>query len=705
MRAKLGYLMKGTALVASLCGSVASAQVIAADSSLSATASFPSDRFVPADTPISFTLSRPLTAGEGRLALVVGSTDLSALVDRSPTSLTFRPQTIRLPRGESEAVLYLVRGASWTPLLRAPIKVLAAGGFTAATAKPSASLNMKGQLAEGHSADVPDPARPTYQDFTLSSGLVSTHVRNGWTFRTQSNYLGASRREEALRYGLKGDDTPRFDLSDYQVQLEHGRALVALGHITSGTNRFLVNGFASRGASATIRGGAASLALSATNGSSIVGWDNIAGLDNGDHRVYSATLGMELRPKRPGAVHLDATVLDGSVLPQTGFTRGGIVDAERSGGGGVQLSATTPAQRVRFAAGFSRSRFDNPDRDAQLSGDSALVAVNRETRSARYVEASAALLQNAKLPKLFSTSLTAGYRGERVDPLYRSVAAPVQADRDQHTFDVAGNLGAISLQVSGGRGRDNLDDVASVLTTRTHTSIGSVTVPIAGLLGVTRHASALPQLAFALNRVRQFGDGIPANSDFSASHVPNQVNVIHDALASWQMRSWRLQYRFNRSEQDNRQVGRERADLIGTVNTLTLGASVRSNVDVSVDGSVERQSNRELAQDGRVERVGATINWRPTPLTTLSAFGSMTSTSTEPATSDADNNELRFELARGFDLWRNPGGGGSRGQLFLRYANQSALTRQLPITTPDVSTLRLTRDTWTLSSGVSLRVF
>ena len=194
------------------------------------------------------------------------------------------------------------------------------------------------------------------------------------------------------------------------------------------------------------------------------------------------------------------------------------------------------------------------------------------------------------------------------------------------------------------------------------------------------------------------------NSDFSASHVPDQVSRVHDASAAWQAGRWRVQYRFNHSHQDNRQAGRAQSDLIGTANALSLGLTARANIDVSLDASAERQSNRELAQNVRLTRIGGTAIWRATPLTTLTAFLSTSASKDEPATSDADNLEGRLELTRGFDLWRNPGGGGTRGQLFLRYANQSALARQRSAL-DGISPARSRRDTWTLSSGASLRLF
>jgi hypothetical protein len=66
---------------------------------------------------------------------------------------------------------------------------------------------------------------------------------------------------------------------------------------------------------------------------------------------------------------------------------------------------------------------------------------------------------------------------------------------------------------------------------------------------------------------------------------------------------------------------------------------------------------------------------------------------------------VRFELARGFDLWRNAAGSGTRGQVFLRFANQSSSLRQLSLETPSIPPLRTTHAAWTLSSGASLRLF
>ena len=88
-------------------------------------------------------------------------------------------------------------------------------------------------------------------------------------------------------------------------------------------------------------------------------------------------------------------MLDGSLLPEASFTQGAIVDAERSKGFGVQVSGTTASERLRVAAGYAQSRFQNPARDPQLSGDSSIVPVRAETRDARFAEVGLGLIQNA----------------------------------------------------------------------------------------------------------------------------------------------------------------------------------------------------------------------------------------------------------------------------------------------------------------------
>ena len=455
---------------------------------LTVAAGFSADQYVSRHAPIELTLNRALTDDDGSVAIVVGSADLTALFERRGTQLTYRSRAVALPSGDQSVAVYQVRAGRWTELARFPLKVLSIGGFTKSSISPSLSLNDAGQVAEGRSGAIPAPARRTFQDVSTSVGERTSHERQGWSIATQSNYVGVTRQEQALRFGTERDDAPRFDLADYLVMLRGtGGTQLAIGNVSLGRNRHLVNAFGSRGLTFTTTRAGATLTLGSANGSSVVGWNNFFGLDESHHWVNSATLGLELVPSRPGGLHVEVTGLDGSRLPQAGFTRGAVVDAEQSQGGGVEVSATTPLQRARFAGGYTRSSFVNPLRDPQLTGGQTVVPTRRETHGARYLELGLGVLQNAHLFGHIPANATLGFRHERVDPLYRSIGVATQADREQNAFDLTTTMGALSAQVSHSRSTDNLGHVSSVLTSPTRIVTGSIAAPLAALFRARTH--------------------------------------------------------------------------------------------------------------------------------------------------------------------------------------------------------------------------
>jgi hypothetical protein len=668
---------------------------------LTATPSFDGEVHVAADAPLALTLSRVPLPGEGRLAVVVGTTDLTALFERDGTRLRWTPRAFRLPAGDHELTLYLATAdGRWQEVGRWPLKVLSRGGFAKASIDPALTVNNTGQIVAGQSGAAPPPARARFQDVGGTGGLQTTHVRGPWTVQSQLNLVGAGRRADALRFGERGDAASRIDLSDYLVRVERRGAVLALGHVSFGANRHLVNGFASRGLTASVGGTRATLAVAAMNGSSVVGWSNFSGLERDGHRVTAANLGLELLPDRPGGFRIDASLLDGSVRPVTGVSAGGIVDAETSDGMGVTLSASTPSQRLTVSGGLSSSRFLNAA-DPQLGGDTALVPLRAVRRQARFADVRAVLLQNRRLFGAVATSLSAAARHERVDPLFRSVAAPTQADLQQNVVEVTAAVDALQLQLAHTRTGDNLDRVASVLTTRGRISAVQLGVPLAQLLRVTTRAELLPTLAYGQHRTRQRGNGTPVNGDFRPVDIPDQSNVVHDASLQWQGARWRLAYRFNRSAQDNRQPGRETSDLVARTSALSLGVTARAGLELSVEGALERQENRELAQVGRVRRLGLGADWRITPRTALSGALSVTASDDEPRTSESDDVESRVELSRAFNLWANRAGD-TRGRLFVRWGRQSADVLRVD---PASGGGPETRAAWTLVSGVGLRLF
>lgn len=670
------------------------------DSAITVSPGFASDQFVAAQAPIELTLSRLPRETEGRIAVFVGTSDLTALFEATGTTLRFRPHGVDLPPGESELKVFLVSGASWTEITHAAIRVLTHRGFQKAQLDPTFELRNAGQLAEGHSGLEPAPARPTFQTVAGTFGLQTTHKRDEFSLLSDTHLLGANEQRDALRFGEKGDQASRLDLADYALRYEGRHAVLSMGQVSAGANRHLINGFASRGVMGVIGGKRASWSVAAENGTSIVGTDNIAGIDHGDHRIISSGLALEILPERPGALHVDATVLRGSVLATSGFTSGGIVSADQSDGIGVQVTASTPAQRVHVAAGMASSRSQFVADPPLLSGGS-IVPSAPYRRSANYAEAGVGLLQGQQFFGAIPVTLALGLKHERVDPLYRSVGAMAQSDIERQGIDVSGNVDVLSLQVAEGRTTDNVDAVASLLTSRTRSASVTLGTPLASLLRIIERADWLPTLSYSMQRVHQYGAGIPTGGLLTAFDIPDQLSVVQDFSAQWTVQRWQLAYHVNQSDQDNRQPGHELADLASQVHGLTIGVTPDSGITLGLDLGLERQENKQLAQVNRVRRAGITANWRATPLTTVD--GSLTISRTEDpgAGSDAHVSGLQVGIARGINLW-HAANDLPRGQVFLRYSQRSNDLYNLgwSFAPPTQS-----NGMWNLASGLTIRLF
>src|SRR5262245_17798680 len=455
---------------------------------------------------LTFTPSRSLPAVEGRLAVLIGQTDISNLLTPTGDSLIYLPRILPLPAGESPIRVFLVTPSNeWRELTQLTLRVKApapaaaspkqsgdqaqtsaSGPAQTATAKkysftPSLTLGMKSQMAERHFPDTNRPERPTFADMTLQASLKSEITNGRFGAQTQFDVVGSEFRKEALRFASLGADAPKVDLSSYLMQFQLSKAKFQAGHATFGTNRHLINSFGSRGLTLSIPLGKRSdLSLAALNGTSIVGWDNFFGLDRRKHQIVSATLGFEFIGQRPGGLRLEAGALSGSLLPIAGFNQGVINDAEQSKGGSLRLLATDKAQRLKLEGGFTRSLFSNPS-DPLLNLNQPVVPVKETTRSAYYLDTSYALLHNLKLSAKKTANLRLNYRLENVDPLFRSVAATTLADRFQHELEITGAVGEITATVSHQQFHDNLAEIPSLLETLSRRYVVGVIVPLGSL--------------------------------------------------------------------------------------------------------------------------------------------------------------------------------------------------------------------------------
>ena len=669
-----------------------------ADSAIVVAPDFATDNYIDSRAPIELNLSRLPTPGEGRLAIFIGNSDVTSLFEAAGSKLVYRANGFDLPAGESQLKVFLVGSSGWNELASVPLRVLTPRGFEKAQVDPGIELNNTGQLKEGLLGTQPASARPTYQQLGGTLSLQTVHTRGGTSISSDTHVLGANERKDALRFGELGDKASRIDLADYVVQLQRRGAVLSLGQVTAGMNRHLINGFGSRGVTIAANGSRVTWSAGAENGTSIVGTNNITGLDNPDHRIVSSTLGIELVPARPGALHFDATALHGKVLALSGTNQSGNIAADQSDGYGVQVAASTPSQRVRAAAGLAVSKSQYAaDAQSNSSGSSSLQSPAHR-KNARYAELYVGLLQNHKFGKL-PVTLDMSLHHERVDPLYRSVAAFVQSDIQHEDMDVGGNIDAITARVAAGRSVDNLANAATLLTTRSRSTTASFATPLAALLRVTRAAAWLPTLSYARQQMHQFGAGIPTG--FSASDIPDQMSVIHDASAQWQVKQWQFGYHLNVSEQDNRQPGHEQSDFGATTQGLTVGVMVAASLSLGTELGIERQNNKEFALINTLRRASASANWRINELTTIDAAFNISHAVDPAAASNTHVGSAQAGISRSFNLWHSTDST-PRGQAFLRFSRYSNDVFALG---SSFGPPTLAMGTWHIASGLTLRIF
>lgn len=661
---------------------------------------FASDQWLDRKGPVELGLSRELKPTDGRLAVFVDHTDLTALFEQSAGRLTYAPGSLPLPSGEHQLIVYLVSPeGTWTEKGRFPIRVRLRGGLDRVSFQPALDLSNKGQLDESQRPESTLSSRSTFQDATMQGGWRTELQRSNVILRSNLSTTGVSYVNEALRFGQLGDRAPRLDLASYDFQLERGPARVSVGHVSFGGQRHLVSGFGSRGVLFTLDlGRAVSLHLAGLNGTSIVGWDNVLGLSNDDHQMLGAGLGVEIIPSRPGALRVEGWLLDGSLQPLDNFNQGAIRSAEKSQGHAWRVMMTDPSQRLSIEGGYAVSRFEEA-RDLQLEEGIEVTPLNAPTRDALYANVSLALVRNRTIGKKTALNLSVGSQIERVEPLYRSVAAYAQADVFRRSFDLNGSLGPLNLQLTHLRMEDNLGNISSILSTQTEQSGANASLDLASLISSPKARPWIPSMTATFNRTHQFGEGIPEDSGFNATHIPDQISTNATAGLNWSFSRFRVGYQWNRSEQDNRQPSRERADFDSGNNGLTLTFTPVQSVSIGLNLSRDEQHSLEANRRDRTERTGVNLTWRVFGDTAVAANYGKSRSRDDDRTSENNASDSYVEVSSGFSLWQRKAGQPARTRLFLRYADRQAGSFNRTFGTSDE------RRGWTVTSGVNVNLF
>jgi len=688
---------------------------------LTITASFSDKESVAPGEPIELTLSRPLSVSEGRVAVMIGETDLTGLFTAHGLSLKYGSAALPLPTGETEVTVYTVASDDeWKEVARFPLRVASQAdaqpeattaaepsrkilGFEKFDLAPSLNIGLKSQFAEIHTPDSNRPARSQFTDATVQGSLRTEMKRGQMAMQSQFNVVGSSFRNEALRFSGEGDGAPKVDLSSYQMQFQHGSRKFLAGHSTFGAHRHLINNFASRGLTLTLPlSGRADVSLVAMNSTSIVGWNNFFGLSNRRHQMLGGVFGFEAFKRRPGGLRFEAGVLDAWFQPRANVNQGNVNDAERSRGFSARALAKDRSERLRLDAGFTRSQFINPE-DPLLNQGASVVPSRQVTRNGRYADASFDLLkefvfskpkvaaapnpdqniqdaQSARAavePKRFN--LTLNVRHERVDPLFKSIGASTQADLNQNQVEVVGSFAELTFTAAYTRSNDNLAGIQTILRTDTRRNSFAINTPLQGLFGagaVTRPNAFFPRIGYTFERVRAFADFIPIGGGFDQpGAIPDQANIVQSFIAEWQFKELRMGYRLSHSLQDNRAVGRERADLQNFVHNVAFGWSPITTLDFNFEVNFEDANNRERAATDRTLRFGLVTNWQATRRQSLNAtFSTIGAGGFAERARTNNSRNLEFDLQWNYRLARESENRFRKFQAvyFIRYSNRFA---------------------------------
>ena len=666
---------------------------------LAVSANLADGRWLTPGDQLELTLSRPLDANTERLAIIIGQTDWTALFAANGMVHRYRPGPVALPTGQSPITVFRVTASEgWQSIGQFSLRVLTPRGFERSEAAPTVGFESKGQVAEAHAGAAPAPPRETFQDATFTLGMRTAHVKNGITATSQVNLLGVSHVPEALRFKAEGPEAPRVDLADYLVDVESRRAKVSLGHVLFTSHRHLMPRFASRGVSAQLRAGRADARVAVLNGNSIVGFDNLLGVGTSNNRLRVASVGAELAA-RAGAARVEGLVVSGTRQARAGFTQGQVNDVERGHGASLRFASAVPGSRFRFDAGVARNRFEAPG-DPQLAQGAALVPLRVRASNAAYVDAGYELVRPGAGSGKRQGRLAAAYRFERVDPLFRPVGAAeaVRADVLLHTAEVSGGWGAVIGQVAHTWAHDNLDRVASLLTTDTATTTGNVALPLGAVRAGTRPSNPWwPVVVYTVNRTSQVGGPLPADGGFASDEqVPDQASTLQTLRSDWTFPRVRFGYAAARTQIDNRQPGRARADFDTLGHVGSLGLTVGTALDLGVEVGHERLRSVEAGSSALTRRVALNGSWRPTSRATLVLAATRTWLR-DPAVSESDIDDVMLEGSHTIAMPRL-GGGRPRARAFLRWTWQSADVVQILFGTAH------DRRNWTLATGLSLRV-
>jgi hypothetical protein len=625
--------------------------------------------WVSANDPIVLRIDREESDADGRVAIFIGNYDVTHLFRATRQGeLVYRPQFLRLPSGQQEVRVFLVTSSiNWQEVAKIPIQVRMPGGFEQAEFNPRLDITQKSQFAENTHGDTPLPPRSTYYDWAGQAGFSSQLQRGALGMQTSWNFVGSSEQEEALRFFQEGADAPKVDLTDYLLSFNAGGGELAVGHVNAGNQPLLMSGVGNRGGTYRHRFGQRwDLAFSAQGGQYITGYNDLLGNFDSDNYIGAASVGFEFLANRPGGLRLDAMYMNAKVVNELDFDTGEVPDAQENTGFGFRVGGSTPGGRFRGTVEWASSDYTNPD-DPVLSQGLELVEVVEETSDARSVDLAFDILQNYQLGDSTFAHLSVGFRHDQADPLYRSIGAFVSADNESNAATLNANVGVFSFQTLYSRAEDNVDEVPTILKTKTNSLSVSYALPLRPLFMKGDGSSLfwLPEtFSQSFNQVDQYGANQPIS--FDPSHIPDQLTTNFSTNLGWTFWRASFNYNFDWGEQDNKQLGREVADFENTTHGLMLNLDLTRKFRFGIGYMITEADDKERDITRDTDNYIFDMDWQIGWGFAFRGSYSLTESDDSRDTFDDRNWTALSELNWRFEApWSKRG---SPGQLYVRHS-------------------------------------
>ena len=538
---------------------------------------------------------------------------------------------------------------------------------------PKLAVNVKSQILESRSPDAGGSARPTFFDIDFNGGLSTENQIDKVNLKTKFTIVGTTFQPEALRFGELQIGASLIDLSEYAIELNDGNNQLAIGHLCVGNHPFLISNLCSRGLSAKVKLNEFSdLSLARVSSTTIVGFDNIFGLGRNENALDQVSLGLQVVKNQNGGVRLETTWMNGNRAPIANFNVGEIIDAEKSEGVGIRIIGNDDTGRLKTDAGFANSTFTtNAPNDPELNAELAVVPIEVTSKSAWYVEGSYDLIKDLKLDGERTLSAGINFRTERLDPLFATLGATTQADLQQTQYSLNFNIGGATAQFQQNFSNNNIASLPNLLKTDNRNTNINLSVPLQTFLKDPN--PLLPTVTYGIQQTNQIGSiSDAAGGGFNdPSQIPDQSNTTNQIGLDWTIGTVNLNYKYITAFQDNRQVGRETADIRNLTHQLSTSWQATPQFRLNLGYNFVNATNLEqpITRFTNSPTIGASWEFIPG---TIFAFNYNSSNDSDSLGQASTNGEsLEFLLTRNFNL--NALEREIPGSVFIRYGKQSTL--------------------------------